>query len=410
MALAAIAVAVATPAATSSASPLLGMVGDRGSLELAQIDPQTLQPGADRRIVVGSGGCASRSGGEACWTVPPWTFSPDRTFLAVARNSGADAPSLRIVDVARMGATASIPVPGGPVGELAWLTRTRVLALQERCCVEQQRLEVVDVARRRVVARRSLSGSVQEVASTANGLVLLLAPSQAIGRARLAVVAPSGALRVVALRQILAGVKVISSSPYSVRVRTPGLAVDSEGGRAFVVDAGLVGEIDLRSLAVSYHALGRSPAARAKLVSGPTRTARWLGGGILAVSGTDGDGASIRPFGLAFVDTRSWTVRAIDTGASGFALAGDVLLAMGPATGIAGYAFDGKKQFQLFDGETAWISQAYGGLAYVGIAGPNAAHEPLRVVDVTSGRVVGERADPLPWLLLGTAAGWWGAL
>jgi hypothetical protein len=34
----------------------------------------------------------------------------------------------------------------------------------------------------------------------------------------------------------------------------------------------------------------------------------------------------------------------------------------------------------------------------------------LQVVDVTAGEVVGERAAPLPWLLVGTASGWWGSV
>src|ERR671937_640582 len=93
----AIAVAVATPSAASPPSPLLGMVGDQASLALTQLDPQTLQPAAGPRLVVGSGGCAARNGGQACWTVPPWAFSPDGTLLA-----GAGRASLRIVDVARM--------------------------------------------------------------------------------------------------------------------------------------------------------------------------------------------------------------------------------------------------------------------------------------------------------------------
>lgn len=97
----------------------------------------------------------------------------------------------------------------------------------------------------------------------------------------------------------------------------------------------------------------------------------------------------------------------IDRGATSFHVAGDVLLALGGswdeaaerATGIglAAYGFDGRKQFQLFDGELAWLAQFYGERAYVGISG----QETLRVVDLATGSVVATRPQPLPWLLLG---------
>ena len=79
---------------------------------------------------------------------------------------------------------ADIPLTGGAVGGLAWLTRARVLALQEVCCSERQRVVVVDLAHRRVQARYDLGGSVLRVAHTSGDLVLLLAPAKAIGTAR----------------------------------------------------------------------------------------------------------------------------------------------------------------------------------------------------------------------------------
>jgi hypothetical protein len=409
----ALAVSVATAAARASgdtgAAPLLGMV-QGAALELARIDPQTLQPVAGPRVVVGSGGCASRNGGEACWTVPPWTFSPDGTLLAVARNAGAGTPSLRIVDVAGMRVTDDVPVSGGVVGGLVWLRRARLLALQERCCSEAQRLLVVDLSSRRVVARRSLGGSVEQIGSTRDALVVLVAPAHSIGAARLAVVTPRGAVRVVRLKGVLAGTKLVSASPYRARVHRPGLALNPDGATAFVVDEATVAKIDLRSLAVSYHTFSRSPAAHVKVFDGPTRVARWVGGGIIAVSGIDGLGTSIRPFGLDLLDTRSWTAKTIDPGATGFVLTGESLLATGSSVGLSAYDLNGKKRFQLFDGQSAWVSQVYGGVAYVGIAGADAARRPLQAVDLTAGRVVGERADPLPWLVLATASGWWGSI
>src|SRR5688572_2313632 len=78
-------------AETVQQARLLGIV----SASLVRLDPATLRP-LGTRIAVGSGGCASRQGGRACWPAPPWTFSPNAGRLAVVRN---DASSLRLVDV-----------------------------------------------------------------------------------------------------------------------------------------------------------------------------------------------------------------------------------------------------------------------------------------------------------------------
>src|SRR5687767_11347452 len=84
------------PAATRAFAPLLGLDLARpgagrpreGGREhtLVRVDPRTLRARSGRRIGVGSMGCAARSGGEACWAIPPWSASPDRSLLAVARN------------------------------------------------------------------------------------------------------------------------------------------------------------------------------------------------------------------------------------------------------------------------------------------------------------------------------------
>src|SRR3970040_644528 len=83
-------VGLAQPAARSSpatiAAPapqlsrLLGFAGAR----LVRVDPETLRPLPGKGIDVGSGGCASRSGGSACWSNPPWTASlaGERLLLA----------------------------------------------------------------------------------------------------------------------------------------------------------------------------------------------------------------------------------------------------------------------------------------------------------------------------------------
>jgi hypothetical protein len=67
-----------------------------------------------------------------------------------------------------------------------------------------------------------------------------------------------------------------------------------------------------------------------------------------------------------------------------------------------------EQRFHLFDGGVAWVQQVWNGRAYVGVVRPGGTQEPLRVIDLATGRVVGERRQPLPWLLLGAASSWWG--
>lgn len=403
-------------------STLLGFVDGK----LVRIDPETLQPLPGKGIVIGSGGCAASQGGTACWTFPAWTISPDGTRLAVARNLSS---SVRVVHVGRMRITADLPwgFDGGSIGALAWLAPQRVLAVQE-AFGERERLIAFDLAKKRVVVRRALNGTVIQLGRTARELVLLLAPAESIGRARIAVVDPRGAVRFAHLERILVGSKLLGTgSQHRVDIRTPGLAVDPQSRRAFVVAQGLAAEVDLRTLAVSYHSLERppsllsrlwnwlEPAAYAKQVSGYHRQAQWLGADLVAVSGTDTEDGRYRAAGLLVIDTRTWSVRTIDRGAMSFEVAGDALLATGGSwdaasqrnvgIGVAAYGHDGEKRLHLFDGERAWVALVYDGRAYVGLTG--SGQEPLRVVELATGRVLGTRQQPLPWLLVGVASGWW---
>jgi hypothetical protein len=414
LALASCVACLAAAGATASPAPLLGLVGDFQSKTLVRVDPGELRTLAGARVPVGSGGCAPRSGGEACWGFPPWAFSPDRAVLAFARNAQGANRSLRLVDVSGMRVTADVRVPGGPIGGLAWLPGGRVLALQEVCCSETQRLLAIDVAARRVAARTALPGSVLRLGRTARELVLLLSPARTIGPARLAVADRRGAVRVVGLDRIAAGTKLLPGGEHRVQHRLPGLAIDPTGRRAFVIGAATAAEIDLPSLKVSYHGPARAPA---KAAQGSVRVARWLDGGLVAVSGSDDAVTRSSPAGLQVLDTRTWTARMIDPGATSFYAAGDLLLATGAsweankgpqgAIGLAAYALDGSKRYQLFAGENTWLALVYSDVAYVGVIPTDGREEPLRVVDLATGRVTGERTAPLPWLVLSDASGWW---
>lgn len=420
----------AAPAAAAAPAkepePLLGIVrrlqkDGREWSELVRVDPSSLEPTA------GAGLPISRWGS---WS---WAFSPDRSRLALTpqfeTRRGKTASSIRIVDVAAMRRELELPLGLGYVPVLAWVEPDRVLAL-----FAGQRLELVTVApsARRVLSRVPLQGELMRTGATRDALVLLLSPENRIGPGTLVVASAGGDVRSVALDRVWIGVErpdAYADEPVA-RWREPGLAVDPDGRRAFVFPPGSdAAEIDLRTLAVSYHPLaepvslfGRlrnfvDPAAQAKAVEGPTRVARWLGGGLVAVSGVDHSTwrdrdnrlqARSTPAGLTLVDTRSWTAITIDRGASDATFADGVLLATGSACdsetdrctgmGLAAYGLDGRTRFRLLEGKMAWVSQVFRGLAYVG-----ASEEPMRVVELVSGRIVAERSEPLPWLLLGDA-------
>jgi len=389
-------------------STLLGFADGK----LVGVDAETLRPVSGRQIAIGSGGCAPRSGGTACWSYAPWTVSPDGSMLVVARN---DSSSLLVIDARRLRGIRRLPVTHS-VGALAWLTRGRLLAIEE-IAGERQGLVVLDLSSRRTIARRPLGGSITSVGRTADELALLLAPARAIGTARLTVADRRGTVRSVRLERIPAGSKLLGTgSQHRVDARNPGLAVDPAQRRAFVVGTTLVAEIDLRTLEVAYHSLERprsllrrlhdwlEPVAAAKQGNGYHRTARWLGADLLAVSGADTEQGKVRPAGLLLVDTSDWDTRKIDADTTSFTLAGDLILARGDRTGLIAFELDGGERFRVFGGENAWAAHVYGGRAYVGVAG----QDHFQIVDLADGRVVGIRQEPLPSLLQGVGSGWWG--
>jgi hypothetical protein len=424
----------AKPVTAAPVAPLLGIVRERQRQELARIDPATMRAKGGRRVGVGSEGCASSAGGSACWSIPPWSFSPDRRLLALARHDRGAPRSLRIVDVRRMRVTADLPLDGGAVGSLAWPVPERLLMVQEVCCEERQQLVVVDLARRRAVARRPLDGTIQRLGRTARELVLLLSPAKDVGPARLAIADVRGRLRSVLLERVQAGVRLVSATEHRVQLNVPGLAVDPTGRLAYVVGPGVVAEVDLASLRVAYHDLKPSasvlarllewlePPAHAKGASGPTRSARWLTGGLLAVAGSDeefvGEQNRVRAAGLSLVDTRDWSVRTIDRDAADVRVAGDVLLATGSswepgaskpdAIGLVAYGFDGRRRFGLLRGREVWVRHVVANRAYVDVAGSSRSGFSLRVIDLRSGRPTRDfRAQTIPWLLLERAYGRW---
>jgi hypothetical protein len=245
-----------------------------------------------------------------------------------------------------------------------------------------------------------------------NGVVAVGGRTDTIGPAQLLVVDQDGVTKSVQLDRIRAGGRAeagVSEEEPTYRVASPGLAVDAAIRRAYVVgERGLVAEIDLATLAVTYREVWRpasllrrfldwlQPAAHAKLMNGWTRQAVSLGAGKLAVAGSDYDGLAGHPSsGLELFDLESGIRRPLNTGSSYAQAAGGVLLAGGGSydgrtqvssgVGLTAYTYDGQKLWHALGDEPVWWFQVTGGYAYV--AGPDAYPATVRVIDLADGSV-----------------------
>ena len=401
--------------------PLLGTVWNdvRGQTELRHVDPGTLRPFPRPALRVGHYGTT-------------WAYSPHGERLAIATHLETKrgiAASFQILDPVTLRRSLALPLGPSHAVAMAWVEPDRVVALRLGYQPERSEVLVIAPSARRVIARTALEGEVHGIQRTPNALVLLLAPVGRIGAASLAVAGASGELRTVALERIWIGFERSEgdSGEFVGTQRGAGFAVDPDAGRAFVFPAGSdAAAIDLGSMAVTYHTprepvslFGRlrrflAPTAAAKMIDGPWRTARWLGDGLVAVTGADyatwKDGDSrfqtrMTPAGLTIVDTNTWRVRTVERGASSVDYADGVLLATGGTSdsstrvstsmGLAAYTADGSRRFRIFDGEPITVWRAFRGLAYV-----RKDDQPFRIVDIASGRVVGTRRDAPPWLLV----------
>jgi len=209
---------------------------------------------------------------------------------------------------------------------------------------------VVDPQHRRVLRRVSLP-PFQDVAAAPGALAALLAPANAFGPARVAVVDGDGAVRTALVDGIQAGQIEHPGESFSIEIKRPGFAVDPDGRRAFVVGPDFtVATVDLDTGAVTYH----SPSARtlAKNITGPQRRAAWLGGGMLAAGGVDfaGGDAKQQPAGLRLIDTRDWSFRLLDPAAGWFSVGDGVIVA-----GDSVFGLDGSLRGRVDLSSTQWL-------------------------------------------------------
>jgi hypothetical protein len=401
------------------AGPVLGVVGGRPA-GLVRLDPRTLEPLDGRRVVLPHG----TSG---------YAWSPDRRLLVLGDLDDdvvhvVDPVRLRLVRTIRFGIVARAP------RQVAWLGPRR-LAVVAGDPGDGAYLLTVDPVAGRVLSRRRLAPAMLTGVVAGDRLVLLRTVVDGIRAAGLLVVDAHGGIRTVELDRLQAGFQGPrdwdSPGAYGVS-RDAGLAVDPAGGRAFVVAAGpTVAEVDLAGLHVTYHQLRQPvsllrrlahwlvPPAQAKLAAGTWRAACWLGGGSLAVWGTDArvTGATpaelrsdLRPSGLKLVDTRTWTVRTLDPEATGARWQAGRLLAFGSiwdgeaqqerGSGLTLYQQGDHLGRHLLGDRAVLDARLRGDLVYAAV--DRGGGQPGRVVlSLSTGRVLASSDDPLPDLLLG---------
>jgi hypothetical protein len=406
----------AAPLPRAAGGPLVGVVpnGDR-STELARLDPRTLRPLPGGQLEL-----------EGTW--PMLAVNPDRSVVVL----GSEVGDLTIVDLAhlrRLGVVRTDPAGGATFG-WGWVGPSRLLLIGT---VQESATEVlaVDVGTRRVVRRQRFDGVVQGYVRLPRGLAMLVTTPNTIGRARLVVSDVDASLRTLTLTEISAGFRQLDDTDGSgprMEQAVPGIVADPAGRRVYVVPGdGPLAEVELAKMAVTYHRLGRSasalqrlaswwaPPAEAKIVSGPSRSALWLGDGQLAVTGYDGSAKGHHleiPSGLELIDTASWTKRKVDQHSSGAVLAAGRLLAFGTAFGTGrdaanqGYGLtlygpgDRQPEHRFGTQQVGWV-QVDGGLAYVQLMDANlGTMEGYAVMDLRSGRVLYKGTGTVPELLV----------
>jgi hypothetical protein len=365
-----------------------------------------------------------------------WAFSVDRSVLAVAScwDETGDATGIRFVNARSMRVRGDVRLAQYQcLNAVTWLRPRRVLAVARM--PDDAKLLVVDPATRRVLRRVSVPAYPWAVAHSRDHLVLLYGGDDSFAPAQLVIADANGNVRSVSVERVLAGqvTEGQSSTDYNVRIVRPGMAVDPEG-RAFLVPAsGAVAEIDLATLAVSYHDLAHTsllrrflnwltPTAGAKALDGQEREAAWVGDGRIVVSGSDystvrdttgNPTTAATPAGTMLIDTRSWRAQMLDKGTSGFAAAAGLVIAEGGSynemdqrsfgPGLEAFALDGHKLWQLHAGEARWIDPA-GVVGYV-----YDDQGQAEVVDLAIGEVVAtlsRSGRQWPQLLVGQSSNW----
>jgi hypothetical protein len=388
-----VALLLAVPAGASTAPDRVhALVVSSGGGTVVELDARTLEQTAPAGVRLPNVGL--------------WAFSPDRATVAVATGySDRSTPvRLRLVDLASRRRVASILLGRDPqlrtgwvdpVALVAWSSPTTVVVLRRLADTSLQ-LVTVDTVARRVVRREPFAGELLRHAQSAEGVVLLVGERERIAVPRLVVVRAGGAARSVALARMQAGWTMdTNAQPPVGRQLMPGLAVD-DGIAYLVAPNGTIASVSLDDLAVRYSERG----TLMKYLTGSEREAVALGGGLLAVTGSDWELRSrgnadpeqvVTAAGLELVDARTGERRRIDSSTSSVRLWGDALLAEGD--GLTVYERDGRVRSRMLAGSQLLVTAVSGGIAYA-----YGASEWL-VVDLAAGRVIARRSS-LPVMLV----------
>lgn len=378
------AVAAAAPAPTGS---LLAITtGD--SPALVHVDAATLRtlPGPTAALPAKAGG---------------GFLSPDRSIYVFGSNG---EPTLTFFDVKRMQSTGKLAAGrAGSVYPIAWPEQNRLFVEGWGCCPARTDVLVVDPMKRTVIARVPLVGGALATAATATGIAVLLEPEKGIKAVRVAKIGRDGEARSVAVSRIKAGTKWRGKRyDRTAAIRQPGFAVDRAGQAAYIVDpSGLVAQINLTTLDVSYHSTATRRLARAtKQINGPMLFARWVGEGRIAVSGTN---AKLRKTpsgwrqtwasaGVALLDTRTWTSHMLDAAARSFTASNDAVLVAGNSA-LTAYELDGTVRYKTTVPAGGAYVSVFGDYAYAWTA------EKVTILDVRSGAAVATLPKPPLYLV-----------
>ena len=330
----------------------------------------------------------------------PWSRSPDGSRVVLG--SGR-APGLRFVRLRPLRLERSIPVDGF-VSVVAWVAPGRVLVVTAgRCCPAPLQALVVDPGRGILGSRAIGRGGVLDAERTARGLSLLVGAEGSMRPARLVVLDAEGPVRSRELLPIRAGSRQLK--PRLVEYRTPGLAVDREAGRAYVVGGGpkVVAEVDLRSLAVEYHRLvSREQQGRVDGGNsiGVLRRALWLDGRLF-VTGYDDrverGNATSEAAGLILVDPGDWSIRTLDPTVRAASRAGDLVVGWAGDDALVAFAAGGGERLRVARTPAGGGVQVRWPYAYRGL---DDGYRPHRadVIDLRTGRLT--RARVPGWVAL----------
>jgi hypothetical protein len=390
-------VSAAAGAPTKEAAPVYGLLERSGPDPIARLDADTLRP-VGTPLPVGAFNSV-------------WAYSPDGTRVALAWswNTTLGHPAaIRLADVRGWRPGRIIPLPGrvGQARALTW-SRGRLLVLLD--AGRRRELVAVDVASGRIVAARRLDGDVVRVVAGAGRLAVLLAPREAIGPARLAVVDTNLVVRTVALDRITAGSAWERDRPDDPngRTRTPGLVVAPDWATAYVLSADeSPAAVDLRAMSVRYGA-ARTLARRAKEIDGPWRFALWAGDGRLVFGGIDHSGPTAARVGVSLVETTAWASTVLDATATTATVAGGLILTWDSSpgsdrnTGLRAFTLAGAPVWAALPGSSIGDVEVSGGRALVRLSGTVAT-----VLDLGTGKVVGTLRSSIPQLLVGRASAW----